>query len=325
MRVLLIGAGAVGQVYGHHFQRGGAEVSFYVRDKYAAEVRRGFALYPMNRKKPRAAAVRFEGFEVLTDMAAVGAQAWDVVVICVSSTALRKGDWFAKLAAGLGDATLLNLTPGIEDYALVTGLVPAEQVVSGLIGFMSYPGPLEGAALPTPGMVYWLPPRAKLAFSGPQERTTAIVDTLTSGGLKSKRVPDVQASAAFAGPLLQFLIVALELSGWRFAALRADKALMKLAYRAMREAQAVASARLDTSVPFAIRRANPWVQRLLTRVLARITPFDVERFFKKHFLKVGDQTEHGLQTLIRLAAEHGTPSDAMGELLGRLRTHRSSK
>ena len=30
MRVLVIGAGAIGQAFGHHFQRGGAEVNFFL-------------------------------------------------------------------------------------------------------------------------------------------------------------------------------------------------------------------------------------------------------------------------------------------------------
>jgi ketopantoate reductase len=33
MRALVVGAGAVGQVYGHHLARGGADVAFYVRPK----------------------------------------------------------------------------------------------------------------------------------------------------------------------------------------------------------------------------------------------------------------------------------------------------
>lgn len=64
MNVLLIGAGAVGQAYGYHFQRGGAAVTFFVRARYADEARRGFGLYPLNRRNPREAPVHFEGFEV---------------------------------------------------------------------------------------------------------------------------------------------------------------------------------------------------------------------------------------------------------------------
>ncbi|HIA02218.1 MAG TPA: hypothetical protein EYN66_09955, partial [Myxococcales bacterium] len=45
VKVLIIGAGAVGQIYGYFLQRAGAEVSFFVKDKYAEECRQGFPLH----------------------------------------------------------------------------------------------------------------------------------------------------------------------------------------------------------------------------------------------------------------------------------------
>ena len=41
LRVLLVGAGAVGQVYGYHLQKGGAQVAFFVRPKHRAEAEGG--------------------------------------------------------------------------------------------------------------------------------------------------------------------------------------------------------------------------------------------------------------------------------------------
>ena len=48
MNVLIVGAGAVGQVYGYHLAKGGADVSFYIREQYAAELDRGFELYQLS-------------------------------------------------------------------------------------------------------------------------------------------------------------------------------------------------------------------------------------------------------------------------------------
>ena len=53
MKVLIIGAGAVGQVYGRHLALGGAEVSFYVKDKYADYARKGFTFYTLSKKNAR--------------------------------------------------------------------------------------------------------------------------------------------------------------------------------------------------------------------------------------------------------------------------------
>ncbi|MBT5947613.1 MAG: hypothetical protein HOG94_08080, partial [Nitrospinaceae bacterium] len=43
-------AGAVGLSYGYHLQRGGAEVCYFVREKYAEAAREGFTLYALNAK-----------------------------------------------------------------------------------------------------------------------------------------------------------------------------------------------------------------------------------------------------------------------------------
>lgn len=50
MRTLVVGAGSVGQVFARHLSLGGAEVTFLVKEKHAAELRRGLTLYPLNRK-----------------------------------------------------------------------------------------------------------------------------------------------------------------------------------------------------------------------------------------------------------------------------------
>ena len=45
LRCLLVGAGSVGQVYGCHLKRGGAEVRYLVRSAYVEDARKGFTLH----------------------------------------------------------------------------------------------------------------------------------------------------------------------------------------------------------------------------------------------------------------------------------------
>ena len=84
MRALIVGAGAVGQVYGYHLQQAGWEVGFLVRPKYAEAARSGFTLYPLN-KPHRGRPVRFEGLEVYDSAEAAAEQSWDQVWLAVSS------------------------------------------------------------------------------------------------------------------------------------------------------------------------------------------------------------------------------------------------
>src|SRR5262245_49596595 len=115
MRALIVGAGAVGQVYGHHLARGGAEVAFLVKPKYAGEARAGFTLYPLNaRGRKRTEPVRWRDYRVLTDHDEVAREPCDQVYLTVSSTAVR-GDWLPDLARKIGDATVIALQPGLDD------------------------------------------------------------------------------------------------------------------------------------------------------------------------------------------------------------------
>lgn len=324
MKVLLIGAGAVGQSYGYHFQRGGADISFFVREKYAEEARRGFDLYPLNRRNPREAPIHLEGFDVLTKMEEIAGRAWDMVVLCVPGSALRSGDWLEELGGGVGDATLVNLTPDLEDYELIAQHVPEAQIVNGLIGLSSWSAPLPGATLPKPGIAYWVPPFTKMGFSGSPERTRAVVDLLNEGGLPSRVVDDTREQSAFGSPILQFLVAVLELSDWRFDELRRRRDLLTLHHRAVREAFIVASKRLGKPVPLGVRLVRPWVLRLATRLVRYVAPFDMAVFLQKHFTKVGAQTELRMRTLIAAAESQGNASTAMQAVLDALVKARSA-
>lgn len=323
MDVLLIGAGAVGQVYGYHFQRSGARVAFYVREKYAAAAREGFTLYDFNRGASRARPIRFEGFDVLTTMEEVRERTWDLVVLCLPSTALTQGSWLEELGASLGDATLVNLTPDAEDHAVIARHVKEAQIVGGLIGLLSYHGPLPGDELPEEGMVFWVPPLTRMTFSGAGDRPRVVARALSKGGLSSKVVPSTTHEAAFADPVLQLFVAALEIADWRFETLSADRGLMTLAHRATREAFDAVATRLGVKVPLAMRLFRPWMLRLSMRLSRFVVPFDLERFFAVHFTKVGAQTELIMRNWLTLTASLKAPSGALQEIFDRLLAKRA--
>ena len=133
MRVLLVGAGAVGQVYGYYLQKAGWDVSFLVKEKYAMSMRKGLTLYPLNRPSPWEPR-NFHGYGTLFEPSEVRKNRWDQVWFCVSSTALD-GEWLEPLLAAIGDATLVSLQPGMEDQRRLADRVGADRLVSGLIGF----------------------------------------------------------------------------------------------------------------------------------------------------------------------------------------------
>lgn len=302
-------------MYGRHLALGGARVYYFVRERYAAECRRGFTFYPLNRRHARREPVHVavaEG-EVLTRIDEVKAITWDQVYLCVASHALR-GPWLGELAAAIGDATLVALQPGSEDREVITQVVPAERVVSGMITVISYHAPLEGETVPEPGMAYWFPPLAPAPFSGPEQRTRQVVEALRKGKLPSKRDSDVPAKVRFPSAWFMTMLTALEASGWSFRELAHGGQLARM-HAAAIETFAIIGKAHDAKPPLGVRMlVRPfWVRRVMT--LARwFMPLPVETYFRVHFTKVRDQTRMYMRDYIAQGDKLGLPTKALVEL-----------
>jgi 2-dehydropantoate 2-reductase len=171
------------------------------------------------------------------------------------------------------------------------------------------------------GTRYWRPPLGKLPLSGPRAR--AIATALTRGGLPSRVQADVPRALAFGAAALDLHMVALECAGWKFAALGADRALLDDTRAAVGEALAAIGERLGGRAPFLLRRLRPWMIRLALRLAPRLVPFDVERYLRAHYTKVGDQTALQLDTYVALARASGGGAPALGRLQDRLRAARA--
>jgi 2-dehydropantoate 2-reductase len=275
MKILVVGLGAVGQVVAAHLQRGGAQVSFYVKEKHASEARRGFTLHSLN-KKPD---YQLKPAEVITSIAEAVQTKWDFIVVCTSSTALKSTPWLDDLAKAEG--TFVCMQPGLEDPEYVRQRV-GERVAWFMFPLVAY---AEGE-----GTAFYRPPLMKLPFSG--ARAKEVVAILNKGGLPSRVSSDVPSEIAFNGPLLEMIVITLELAGWRFA-----KIDFKRAIAGLRESLAIVSRQRNQSAPFALKLLMPWMLKL-ARPFLKLAPFDVEHYMQTHFTKVGDQTVAGLDHLI---------------------------
>ena len=307
-KILIVGAGAVGQVFGYHLAQGGADVTFLVKDKYVDECRRGFTLYKLPKTEP----LKWTGAGVVTSPAGT----WDQIYITVSSTALRGGTWFAELAAATGDATIVVLQPGLEDRAFVEQHVAQQRIVDGTINFLSYHAPLPGETrFAQAGTAYWFFP-GKAPFSG--ERAGDVVRALAAGKLPAKRVKDVPRTSAFPSAILGAFVAALEAADWSFKKMRGD-GLAKLGARAARQAVRVVEHERGHRAPLGMRMAaRATMFRVLTRIAPRVAPVDLETYMKVHFTKVGDQMHEGLATYIARGTAAGLDVASLEDLRKRL-------
>lgn len=315
MKLLIVGAGAVGQVFGLLAQRGGAEVSVYVRPKVADEARAGFQLFDHGRE---GAAERFVPLAVLTTPEEVAAGGFDALLLCTSSTALYAGSWLKDLVEAAPDATIVGLQPGGGDAAHVRGLAGADRVVWGVIELISYQSPLPNGAGPGEGVAFWIPRWLVFPFSGPDGRIEPIVALYAAGGVRARRMRDAARLTALGAPVMMLYIVALEVAGWRFAAVREDRELLRLTHRAVQEAVAIAAREEGAAVPLWTRLVRPWQIRLLSRFAAWYAPLEIEPYLQFHFTKVGDQTRAAIARWLELAPAHGLPMEALAQLRVRL-------
>jgi predicted dinucleotide-binding enzyme len=313
VRVLLVGAGSVGQVYGRHFQRGGAEVRYLVRPKYVAACAEGFVLHQFaggSREQ-----IRFQPDRVSGSAADAARGGVDVVVLCMSIAGL-KGPWLDELLAHIGDASVLSLVPGLAARDWLLDRVPEERLLTGIITLLAYPGPMAGQAFES-GTAYWFPPLSPSPIEGSADRVRPVVDCLKHGGQPATVGAGVPAKSAVGTSMFMPLIASLELANWSFAGLK-DPARLEGACTGAREAMAVVSSRLEIAPPMARHMMRPFIIRTVLWFAPRVVPFDIEQFLAVHFSKVSAQTRIFLDDWIGQGAELGVEVPTLSHLAAAL-------
>lgn len=304
LRCLIVGAGAVGQTYGTHLALGGAEVSVFVKKRYAEAAREGFQGHRYNGKK----ATRLLPRAVFSEVEALAGHSFDQVWLCMASDALRS-PLVERLLDTLGDALIVSVQPGPLDAAWLAERVPAERRVQGIITFIAHTSPLPDAPF-SADCAWWFPPLTPSLFSGP--RADEAVRALKAGGCPARRMRDVAPAAGAAGSFMMPWIAALELSGWRFKQLFGTPAHAKLGAQAAREAHTIALEGRKAHHRALFTR--PFFLRVATLFAPLFVPFPLEPYVQQHFQKVGAQTLALLHTFIELGQAKGRSTQALEAL-----------
>lgn len=318
-RILIIGAGAVGQVYGLHLQKGGAEVDVYVRSKYATECREGLRLYRMASKRKRVPTT-FTPAEVLTTPDEVAERSYDQVWLCISTSALEKAlaaedaatTGLEAVLRNIGTATFVQFQPGLHVPALLAPVVPREQTVEGGIAMVSYQAPLVEDEVDEPGVAFML---QTSPFTGAD--ATSVVEALEKGGCPAKVHADARATMAFGSATLMPMMAALEGAEWKLAGIR-KREWARLAADACEEALEITGAQLGTKPPAWGGFVSPFTVRLASLFAPGAAPFELETYLEYHFTKVRDQTRLLLDKFLEEGARRGLNTTALGTLRSRV-------
>ncbi|MEV6106999.1 hypothetical protein AB0M28_20115 [Streptomyces sp. NPDC051940] len=302
MKILMVGAGALGQVFGLWLAKGGATVSYLVKPGRGGWPEEGRTVFRL-RSGRKPVVERLRPDRVLDDPAD---GKWDAVWLCVSSDALRE-PWVAGLRALVGTATIVTVGQDLHDRAILARTWPDEQIVQVVPSVLAYQAPLADE-VPMAGIAYWLPPGAAPMVGGTDDRARPVIEALRAGGVRAKR--ETRAGTGELQAALQVpYVAALEAVGWSLPALRAGLRLPSLAAG---EALAVVAALNGRKPPRTV--APPWLVGALLRLLPRLAPFDLPRYLEAHFTKVGAQTRQMLDGWINEGKSRGLQVDRLGEL-----------
>ena len=317
---LIVGAGAVGQGYGHFLQRGGASVSYLVKEKYKEECEKGFTLYRC-RRSGLGAAEKFEADAIFTHYEDLKQTHWDQVWLTVSSADLR-GGWLEQLREQIGDATVVMLQPDLDDRDYVLSVFPAEQVVCGIVNFISYQTPLPDLPNYHPdagkeGVAYLVLPMMPAEFSGNEERLPGVMGAMAAGRFNVKVEQDASRIYADRSAMMIPLVALLELENWSFRRLRISNSL-DLAVGAAREALAIVAAKFGRRMNWTERLFSLFWVKLALPMMRFLSPMDAESYVKFQFVKTAPQTRLMLKHFIDDGEKLGRPVQSLRTLYDRL-------
>ena len=293
MRTLIVGAGALGQVFGAFIAQGGGEVGCLVKPGRAAEACAGYALAQLRRgRAPRP--MTFSPRVVLDQVGQV-AGGWDAIWLCTHSTSLRE-PWLADLRDRAGPATIVSIGMGVDDQAALEVLWPAGQIVE--------VNPSVLAFLEAGSIHFWVPPGAR-AVSGEEARARPVTESLATGGLAAHYVGPL-ATAALTSAVNMPMVAAEEAAGW-------SGRQRRLGVAAAGEAITITAARLGVPPP-ARGKPTPFTAWLNECLFALVAPFDTRAFRQRHFTKTADQTMQMLDGWIAEGRARNLPTARLVEL-----------
>jgi hypothetical protein len=323
VRILIVGCGAVGQVYGLYLQKVGVELALYARPATADRLKQalelgGVPLFQTSYFRRRdVIAHRLDNYRVVTDVAESQKFRPDQIWFTTPSP-VYYSEWFREFLLRVTSDRVVCFAPeggrsefppdGVED-----------RLVFGGTTFMAWQGGPEGGGGQPGGVNFCLSPLGIL-LTGKEEACRDVKQLLQKAGFRVMIGEQDSHMQACVTAVMTTFVAGLELSGWSLGAFRKSPWL-KDAAGACREA--VMSQLPRTG---AFQRALLGVTVLSTGfslaavLLPLLVPFDLEKYLKFHYLKTRDQTLTLLDVFVGDGKRQGLPVQKvlilLQELLG---------
>jgi hypothetical protein len=308
MRVVIVGAGAVGAVVGTLLAQAGDEVYFWLRPERRAQ----FASLSLERAGRKVSIVP----RCLSAGDTVPASDW--VVVCVRGEQLD--DALRELVAHMGSERRVAIATiglaGVIERARACGVTG--EVYALHVSFASYALALDP---PLYGWFPFLPPslvtpdgeRAHLA------QARVLAGALARAGLSARARLSVTSPMRALAALITVLGLGWELCGWELESLAREPALRAQTATAMREALCVVA-----PVRSPLRLVPRFAFALLLRVLPRFMSERARALWRSHGPKIRAQNAHVAGELLAQAERDGVPARALKGLFENWRGDRGA-
>lgn len=311
MRVLMVGFGAVGQVFGLFLQKAGVELGCHDRPTATKKLKQaleqdGLSLFQVQSRGKPPIAHRLDNFQVLADITECQRFKPDLIWFTVPSP-VYYSEWFRDFLQQVPAEHVACFTPeGRRAEFFRPGA--GRDVVFGGVTFMAWQGDLDGGGGKANAVNFWLPPLG-IPLLGTEKSCSTVKQVLQKAGFKVMLGEADSSQQASTTAVMTAYVAGLELAGWRLGQFRKSPWLARSA-RAAREMALgqVVQPRFFTRLSLGIL-CSPTVFFLIACLLPVLIPFDIEKYLKFHYTKTRDQTLALLEVFSRDAEKRGVPTE----------------
>ena len=294
MKVLMVGCGAVGQVFSLFLQKAGVELGLYDRPATVARLKQaleqgGLSLFQISHSRGRGPiAHRLDKYRVVMDIEECQRFKPDQIWFTTPSPVYHS-EWFQEFLQKVSSDLVVCFAPegGRSEFIPESG--DKDRFVFGGITFMAWQGDLEGGGGRPEGVNFFLSPLG-IPLMGTKRACGEVEQLLKKAGLRAviqKQASPMQASVT---AVMTTFVAGLELSGWSLKAFRKSPWLK----RAARASQEAALSQFHRASIFTKTLLGLLCSMmglfLITLFLPLLFPFDIEKYLKFHYLKTRDQT-----------------------------------
>jgi hypothetical protein len=321
MKVLIVGCGAVGQVFGLHLQNAGVELGLYDRPAILAGLKRGLEHGGMpvfqisNSRGREPGARRLVKYQVVMDEAGCRRFKPDQIWFAVPSPVYHSG-WFREFLQKVPSGRVVCFAPEGRRPEFIPDGVDGDRLVFGGITFMAWQGGPEGGG-GRQGVNFWRSPLG-IPLAGEKSACGEVGRLLKKAGFRfSVGKPDSRLQASVTAVMTAFT-AGLELAGWSLRAYRGNPWLRRAAC-ASREMvlSQLPEPGLFTRLLVGILSSTACFF-LAALCLPLLFPFDIEKYMMFHYRKTREQTLALLGVYLRDGSRRSLPVEHIRALLQEL-------